>query len=40
MNYWQKMLSCLGAFIRPTSFTLTGLSSKNGSNANGEFQDR
>ena len=29
------MLSCLGAFIRPTSFTLTGLSSNNGSDANG-----
>ena len=29
------MLSCLGAFIRPKSFTLTGLSSQNGSDANG-----
>ena len=29
------MLSCLGPFIRPTSFTLTGLSSQNGSDANG-----
>ena len=29
------MLSCLGAFIRPTSFTLTGLLSQNGSDANG-----
>ena len=28
-------MSCLGAFIRPTSFTLTGLSSRNGSDANG-----
>ena len=28
-------MSCLGAFIRPTSFTLTGLSSLNGSDANG-----
>ena len=29
------MLSGLGAFIRPTYFTLTGLSSQNGSDANG-----
>ena len=29
------MLSCLGEFISPTSFTLTGLSSQNGSDANG-----
>ena len=29
------MLSCLGVFIRPTLFTLTGLSSQNGSDANG-----
>ena len=29
------MLSCIGAFIRPRSFTLTGLSSQNGSDANG-----
>ena len=29
------MLSCLGAFILPKSFTLTGLSSQNGSDANG-----
>ena len=29
------MLSGLGAFIRPTSFTLTGPSSQNGSDANG-----
>ena len=31
----QTTLSCLGAFIRPTSFTLTELSSQNGSDANG-----
>ena len=31
----QTTLSCLGTFIRPTSFTLTGLSSQNGSDANG-----
>ena len=29
------MLSCLGTFIHPTSFTLTRLSSQNGSDANG-----
>ena len=29
------MLSCLGTFIRPTSFTLTGLLSQNGSDAYG-----
>ena len=29
------MLSCLGVFIRPTSITLTGLLSQNGSDANG-----
>ena len=34
-SHWQTVLSCLGAFIRPTSFTLTELSSQNGSDANG-----
>ena len=31
----QTTLSCLGAFFRPTSFTLTELSSQNGSDAHG-----
>ena len=31
----QTVFSCLGTFIRPTSFTLTGLLSQNGSDANG-----
>ena len=31
----QPTLSCLGTFILPTSFTLTGLLSQNESDANG-----